>query len=267
MQSKKRYIAGIGAMLLLTWASSCTKLNERDYSDFITADYYNNQTEVLSAVLRPYTHTNAWITSSGQVGYWRVSELAGDQLAWPIKGVDGQDNGNWIRLHYHTWTIDDQDIVLNPWNLMYTGVGYCNDPIANLEKRNAAQMGLTEQDRLGYIAELHLLRVFYYLKLMDLYGNIPIATQVGTPLNPPTKPRDSVFQFCESEILAYKDLVPNLSSSLVGRISRAGAFAMLAELYLNAEKWTGRQRFSDCVAVCDSLINSTAGSQTGGAMA
>ena len=267
MQLKHRYIFGAGlAIALLSWAS-CTKLTETEYSSYITANYYNNETEVLSAVLRPYTHTQAWITSSGQVGYWRVSELAGDQLAWPIKGVDGQDNGNWIRLHYHTWVIDDQDIVLNPWNLMYTGVGYCNDPIGNLEKLSASRMGISDQERLGLIAELHLLRAFYYIKLMDLYGNIPIATQVGTPINLPTTRRDSVFQFCENEILTYKDQIPNLSPALIGRMSKAAAFAMLAELYLNAEKWSGHQRYNDCIAVCDSLINSTAGAQTGGVMA
>lgn len=248
--------------MLLIWGS-CTKLNEKAYSSFESSAYYNTETEVLSAVLRPYTHTNAWVTSSGQVGYWRVSELAGDQLAWPIKGVDGQDNGNWIRLHGHSWVIDDQDIVLNPWNLMYTGVGYCNDPITNLEARTASQMGVGEDERLELIAELHLLRAFYYIKLMDLYGNIPVVTKVGEPINPPTMPRDSVFQFCESEILAYKDQVPNLSASMIGRMSKAGAFAMLAELYLNAEKWSGKDRYSDCVAVCDSLISNTAGSQVG----
>lgn len=260
----KSYI--LAALTLVIFAS-CTKLNETDYSSFITANYYNNENEVLSAVLRPYTHTNAWITSSGQVGYWRVSELAGDQLAWPIKGVDGQDNGDWIRLHYHTWTIDDPDIVLNEWNLMYTGVGYCNDPITNLQSRTATQMGISEDERQELIAELHLLRAFYYIKLMDLYGNIPVVTQVGTPTSPHNISEDSVFQFCESEILTYKDLVPNLSPAMIGRMSKAGAFAMLAELYLNAEKWTGTQRWADCISACDSLINSTAGAQTGGTMA
>ena len=254
------------SIALMTW-TSCTKLGETDYSNFITANYYNNETEVLSAVLRPYTHTQAWVTSSGQVGYWRVSELAGDQLAWPVKGVDGQDNGNWIRLHGHSWVIDDQDIVLNPWNLMYTGVGFCNSPIGNLEQIPASRMGISDQEREGFIAELHLLRAFYYIKLMDLYGNIPVATQVGTPINIPTKPRDSVFQFCENEILQYKDAIPNLSPAQIGRMSKASAFAMLAELYLNAEKWSGHERYQDCIAVCDSLINNTAGSQTGGAMA
>jgi len=254
-------------ILLIGSVSGCTKLNETIYSDYLTSNYYKNQNEVVSAVLRPYTHTQAWITSSGQVGYWRVNELAGDQLAWPVKGVDGQDNGNWIRLHYHSWVVNDPDIVGNPWNLMYTGVGFCNDPIDNLGKLSAQSMGITEADRQQYLAELHLLRAFYYLKLMDLYGNIPVVTQVAVPLSPPTVPRDSVFQFVESEILAWKDRVPNLSPTMIGRMSKAGAFAMLVELYLNAEKWSGKARYQDCIANCDSLINSTAGSQTGGAMA
>ncbi|HEY4286793.1 MAG TPA: RagB/SusD family nutrient uptake outer membrane protein [Puia sp.] len=253
-------------LLVIGSITGCTKLNETIYSDYLTDNYYKNQNEVVSAVLRPYTHTQAWITSSGQVGYWRVSELSGDQLAWPVKGVDGQDNGDWIRLHYHSWIVNDPDIVGNPWNLMYTGVGFCNDPIDNLSKLTAESMGISEADRQQYLAELHLLRAFYYMKLMDLYGNIPVVTQVAVPLSPPTVPRDSVFQFVESEILAWKDQVPNLSPTMVGRMSKAGAFAMLAELYLNAEKWSGTARWQDCIANCDSLINGTAGSQTGAAM-
>lgn len=167
---------------------ACTKLDENVYSEIITENYYNNKTEVLSAVLRPYTHTSAWITSSGQVGYWRVSELAADQLAWPVKGIHGQDNGNWIRLHYHTWIADDPNIVWDPWRLMYTGVGFCNSPIENLEKRDIKSMGITQVEKDAFIADLKLQRAFYYLKLMDLYGNIPIATTVGE-VSPPTMPR------------------------------------------------------------------------------
>jgi len=254
------------AGLLLT--GSCTKLKETEYSDYITDNYYNNKTEVLSAVLRPYTHTNAWITSSGQVGYWRVSELAADQLAWPVKGIDGQDNGNWIRLHYHSWIPDDPNIVWDPWRLIYTGLGYCNDPIDNLGKRPIAGMGITQAEKDGYIAELKLLRAFYFLKLMDLYGNIPVVTKVGDPVNPPTQSRADVFKFIEQEIKDNIDKVPVLSPAMVGRLSKAGAYAMLAELYLNAEKWTGAARWDDCVAACDKIISGSAGVQTStGAMA
>lgn len=266
MKSINQYLKYTAAATVLFFTQACTKLDETVYSELTTDSYYNNKSEVLSAVLRPYTHTNAWITSSGQVGYWRVNELAGDQLAWPVKGIHGQDGGNWIRLHYHTWTTND-DVVWDPWRLMYTGVGFCNSPIENLEKRDIASMGITQVEKDGYVAELKLLRAFYYLKLMDLYGNIPIVTQVGVPTSPPTAPRAEVFAFIEKEIKENIEKVPNLTPNLIGRMSKAGGYAMLAELYLNAAKWTGTQRWDDCIAACDKLIQSTAGTQFGSTMA
>ncbi|HMH23589.1 MAG TPA: RagB/SusD family nutrient uptake outer membrane protein [Puia sp.] len=265
-----RYI--LAAAIPLLAIDACTKLDETAYSQYKSDNFYKTKAEVISAVLRPYTHTNAWVTSSGQVGWWRVSELAADQLAWPVKGIDGQDGGNWIRLHYHTWIADDPSIVWDPWRLMYTGVGYCNDPIDNISKRDIASMGISQDDKTGYVAELKILRAFYYLKLMDLYGNIPIATKVGdytdpATLNLPATPRPDAFKFIEKEITDNIAGIPDLSPALVGRLSKAGAYAMLAELYLNAEKWTGTQRWDDCIAACDKLITGQAGCQTGGTMA
>ena len=265
MKFIKKNIKIFAVALPLLAAQACTKLDENVYSEIVTDQFFNNKTEVLSAVLRPYTHTNAWITSSGQVGYWRVNELAADQLAWPVKGIHGQDNGNWIRLHYHTWTVDD-DIMWDPWRLMYTGVGFCNSPIEQLEKRDVASMGITQAEKDAYIADLKLQRAFYYLKLMDLYGNIPVVTVVGE-VSPPTLPRAEVFKFIEKEIKDNIDKSPVLSPSLIGRMSKASAYAMLAELYLNAEKWTGTPRWDDCIAACDQLIQAKAGSQTNSTMA
>lgn len=242
--------------------NACTNLDEKIYSQLITDNYYNNKNEVLSAVLRPYTHANAWATPSGQDGWWRPSELSGDQLAWPTKGRHGEDNGKWKRLHYHNWLVDDVPLN-NAWSLIYGGIGYCNDPIENLEKRSLAQMGITQAEKDGYIAELKLLRAYHYLKLMDLFGNIPVVTQVGTPKKPETMPRAQVFAFVEKEIKENIDKAPNLSRNMIGRMSKAGGYAMLVELYLNAEVWTGTARWDDCIAAADKLINNEAGGQNG----
>ncbi len=51
---------------------------------------------------------------------------------------------------------------------------------------------------------------------------------------------------------------------MVGRMSQAGAYAMLVELYLNAEVWTGTARWDDCIAAADKLISGSAGGQNGG---
>ena len=45
-------------------------------------------------------------------------------------------------------------------------------------------------------------RAYYYMGLMDLWGNIPIVTKVGEPEMPATNSRQEVFEFIESEMLA-----------------------------------------------------------------
>jgi hypothetical protein len=252
-----KYLLFIVALLAL---DSCTKLDEKVYSRFVAENYYNSKSEVLSAVLRPYTHANAW-TTPGQNGWWRVSELSADQLAWPVKGIDGQDGGNWIRDHYHQWTNDD-DAVWNPWNLMWWGLGLCNQPIENLEKRSLTQMGITQAEKDAYVAELKLFRDFTLLKITDLWGNVPIPTTVGE-LNIPTKSRKDVVAFLETDIKENIDKIPVLSSSMVGRMNKAGAYAMLVELYLNSAKWTGTARWDECIAMCDKIISGQGGGQSG----
>lgn len=236
---------------------SCTKLDSNAYHSIPADAYYQNKDEVLSAVLRPYTHTNAWATSSGQIGWWRVSALAADQLAWPQKGVDGYDGAKWIRLHYHTWNSDDED-VRAPWTLLWTGLGYCNSAIENIGKRDAASMGISEEEKLNYVAEMKLLHAFYYIRIMDLWGNVPWVTTVDKE-HPATIPRAQIFDSIEAEIKSNIDFAPKLSEELLGRQSKAGAYAMLVELYLNAEVWSGQPRWQDCINACDSLMMNHAG--------
>lgn len=260
MTKVRKIVASILVAIPLVTIHSCTKLDENVYSTYVTDNFYNNKNEVLSAVLRPYSHANAWITP-GQNGWWRLSELSADQLAWPVKGRHGQDGGQWIRDHYHTWT-NDGDEIWGPWRLMWWGLGLCSDPIDNLSTRTIASMGITQAEKDAYVGELKLLRAFHYMRLMDLYGNIPIIKKVGEN-SPATQKRADVFAFVEKEIKDNINNVPNLSAGMIGRASKAAAYGMLVELYLNAEKWSGTQRWDDCIAACDALINNQAGGQNG----
>lgn len=61
-----------------------------------------------------------------------MNELSADQLAWPVKGPHGYDDGRWIQFHYHTWTSMHASIE-DSWNLFFMGLGFCNDAIENLE--------------------------------------------------------------------------------------------------------------------------------------
>jgi hypothetical protein len=262
MKNGKKLIQYTALSLLLMAANSCTKLDENIYDRLLTDNFYNNKNEVLSAVLRPYTHANAWTTPSGQPSWYRYSELAADQIAWPTKGRHGEDGGKWKRLHYHTWTTDEGDLA-RAWQLMWWGLGLCTDPIENLEKRSIEAMGITQEEKDSFIAELKLLRAYHYLKITDLWGKIPIVTKVGEPAQPKTATRQEVFNFIEKEIKDNIDKAPKHSVNMIGRMSQAGGYAMLVELYLNAQAWIGVPKWDECIAAANKLINNEAGGQNG----
>ncbi|MEZ2445386.1 RagB/SusD family nutrient uptake outer membrane protein [Chitinophaga sp. RCC_12] len=259
MKKNKAYIS---AALLALGLSACTKLDEKPYSEIISDNFYHNKEEVLSAVLRPFTHAGAWAAPTGQTGYWRLQELSADQLAWPQKGKHGYDGGNWIRLHNHTW-IANEDNAWNPWRLMYWGMGFCNNTLVDLAAMDFTKIGMTNEDKASFIAETKVVRAWHYLKLMDLYGNIPIVTEVGTPASPATKTRKEVFEFVEKELKENVELLKPLSADMVGRVTKAGGYAMLVELYLNAQEWTGTPRWDDCINYCNKIIAGDGGSLSG----
>ncbi|GAA4519483.1 RagB/SusD family nutrient uptake outer membrane protein [Sphingobacterium thermophilum] len=249
-------VALLGSGLLF---HSCTDLTENVYSSISEDNFYNNKREVMQAALRPFTHMQAWLAPTGQSGYYYHSELSADQLAWPQKGRHGYDGGDHIRLHYHTWT-SNEGRLRNAWTLMWGGLGYVNNAIGDIESLDVSMIdGLTEEDRAIIISQLKVLRAFHYIKLMDMWGNVPIVTKVADPLNPETKPRSEVFDFVLQELLDNVEKLPLTSAENIGQVSRAAGYAMLAELYLNAEKWKGQPMWDECIAVCDKIISGQGG--------
>ncbi|WP_164123757.1 MULTISPECIES: RagB/SusD family nutrient uptake outer membrane protein [Sphingobacterium] len=254
MKRSNRLIVGlISSALIGGTFLSCTDLQEKVYSEIKADNFYSNKLEVMQAALRPYTHMQSWLAPTGGSGYYYHSELSADQLAWPQKGKHGYDSGDHIRMHYHTWTSNESRI-RNAWRGMWEGVGYVNNAINDIQGLNLPKIGMTENEGLTILAQLKVLRAFHYLKIMDMWGNVPIATKVGDPINPETKSRAEVFKFIESEINNNIDQLPLTSRETIGQVSKASAYAMLAELYLNAEKWTGTARWDDCIAACNKII-------------
>lgn len=259
----KKYINYLSIVFLFVLTlSSCTDLTETIYHTRTTSNFYNTKEEVVSAVLRPYTHSGATFVCQSRENVWRLNELSADYLAWPVKGVHGYDNAKWIQLHYHTWaTTHDQ--ISGCWNLIFMGLGFCNSGIENIEARNAGDMGITEAEKSAYLAELKANRAYYYLNAMNIWGNVPIVTKVGEPEYPATNTRQEVFEFIESELLAVVNDLPLMTNANSGRLTRAAGYAILADLYLNAEVYTGTSRWDDCITYCDKLMNGEGGSQLG----
>lgn len=248
----------VSLVTTLAIISSCTKLDETLYSEIYKTNFYKNRVEVLQGALRPITHLQSWLAPIRGDGYYYHAEMSADQLAWPQKGRHAYDNGDHIRQHYHSWTTNENRLT-NAWAGMWTGLGYTNAAIEDIESIDGASIGMDPAEIKSILAELHVLRGFHYMKLMDMWGNIPIATKVGTPKNPPTAPRKEVFEFIKNELETYVPQLAPYSSALVGRIGQTGGYAMLAELYLNAEKLTGTPMWDQCINACNKIMSGEAG--------
>ncbi len=259
---KTNYIKRCGAVLMAVLFLGCTDLDETTYSELSASNFYNNKLELIQATLRPFTHMQAWLAWSGQNGYYYHNELSADQTAWPQKGRHGYDNGDHIRQHYHTWT-SQEDRLNNAWILMFTGLGFVNTAIENIQSVDPASANVTPEELASIVAESKVLRAYHYMKIMDMWGNVPIVTEVGKPNDPPTADRKEVFDFVESELLDNVEKLQPLSPQLLGRVSKAAGYAMLSELYLNAEVWSGTPRWEDCIKYSDKIINGDGGSLTG----
>ncbi|WP_373056697.1 RagB/SusD family nutrient uptake outer membrane protein [Zunongwangia sp. H14] len=129
-------------------------------------------------------------------------------------------------------------------------VSFCNSFITNAESLSD---NTEVQD---YIAEARFLRAFAYYNLIDLFGNVPLVTVVSTEL-PEQDSREEIFSFVESELLGIQDQLKESGANDYGRVDRVAAWALLSKLYLNAEVWTGEERYTDAITYAQQVINSS----------
>ncbi len=108
----------------------------------------------------------------------------------------------------------------------------------------------------AYIAEARFLRAFAYFNLMDLFGDVPLVTVVSTDL-PEQSTRSEIFNFVEGELLEIQDLLVESGANEYGRVDRVAAWALLSKLYLNAQVWTGTERYTDAITYAEMAINSS----------
>lgn len=226
--------------------SSCHKLDVKVTSELTPQTFPVTAAQFASVIGPVYTAFRANYSQD----YWFVQSLSTDEAILPAYGSNWYDGNKYQELHRHTWTKDNA-WVNSAWNYLENIIGTVNQTIYIFK---SAPDGPVKDES---IAELRTMRALSFFYLMDLYGNVPLDTAYGnTTLNTNT-PRAQVFSFIESELKAsIPNLNPASGSVTYGKPNRYTAFALLAKMYLNAQIYTGTPRNDDCIAACDSVINS-----------
>jgi hypothetical protein len=208
---------------------ACTDLTESPSSTVTPDNFYRNEAEVLAGLASVYAQMRGTLDD-----YWYASEVSSDEIVVPTRGSDWFDNGQWLELKRQTWTSSSPSgraFMNGAWVTPFTGVARANIVLDALTR-------VTVANQATLVAELRTLRAFYYYLLMDMFGGVPVVTDIEIKPRP-RDTRDSVFKFIESELLdARADLPDNWNAGTnLGRLTKGAADAILASMYLNAGVW------------------------------
>ena len=222
---------------------SCSDLEADVYSEITPDTFYQNDTQLAAAAASAYTPLYSYW------GTFEEQDLTTDQSTCPIRTNGGwNDGGLWPRLMRHQF--NERDFVNGEWTRYFGGVASCN----RLIEIFANNVG----NDAPIISELRALRAFYYFRLLDLFGNVPIETGF-TDANPaPFQSTPSeVFEFVESELL---ESIPNLreerNTETYGKVNKWVAYTILADLYINAERFNAGPHHQEAADAANQIINS-----------
>lgn len=161
-------------------------------------------------------------------------------------------------LHGLSWTTSDV-FVTAMFSRIYYQIGLCNEFI----RRGQAAADEFQGEEMDYmIAQARGLRALSYYHAIDLFGNVPFATEANSvgATGPEQIMRPDLYNWLVEEIAGENgfrdDLLP-ISQTEYGRVSQEFATMLLAKLYLNAEVFTNGQvtAWNECAAECEKIVS------------
>ena len=255
MKLKNILTGSLAGALLLGSLSACTDLTETVYDQIMSTNYYNTKDDIIKATFRPFEH-GFYSIGPRQV----LQECCADQLGTWARDGWWYDNAKWQYLHYHTWAADNESIK-SEWENCFTGIMQANSVIDDLQKLDPAKFNMSQPEMDNFIAQNKALRAWFYIRLLDAFRNVPLAVSLDQSKNSvgQVTPQE-LFSFIETELKTSIEALPakngNAGNGIAqGQWTKAGAAALLVRLYLNAEKWTGTSKYTECATYAQNILD------------
>jgi hypothetical protein len=236
----------ISILAVAASVSACHKIGVTPNSLYTGDVFPTNDVQFQSVIGTIYTNLRNHYSGS----YFFTQELSSDESIMPVFGGNWYDGAKYIELHRHNWTKDNAWIQ-SSWGDVSSLIGLCNQTLYTFK---AAPEGDAKNTAL---AEIRTLRAWSYWEMLDMFGNVPLDTIYPSPGVQAKAARAQVFSYVESELKASIPFLKTATgSSTYGKVTKWLAFSLLAKLYLNAQQYAGVSKNNECIAACDSVINS-----------
>lgn len=227
------------ALSILIGSVSCESFLDRDPEGWMSEDdYFKTPNAGYKSVVKCYQ------TLKSAYGYeWARAEIGNIATDESEKGgSDAGDRPFVADLAYGRATSANTSLT-ECWSVLYMGIANCNDALANIttkELTGDGGMPLPQEIRDRYIAEVRVLRAFYYYELVKIFGGVPLIEKTLTVEDAKKLVRVSeteiynfiAREFSDSNVEKALPAKSALSSSELGRITKEVLWSMQTKLYM-----------------------------------
>jgi hypothetical protein len=260
------FVVGLSALASL---NSCTKqLNLKPKYGFNSEAVYKDPKNYIHVLAKLY----AGLATTGNQGPAGSPDIASTdegfsqyvralynlQVLPTDEAVCGWNDIGIPDLCKSTWSAENTFVKMM-YNRIFFQIALCNEFVRETTDAKMDERSFSEADKAmirTFRAEARFLRALSYSHAMDLFGNVPFVDEndlVGAFM-PERITRTNLFSYVESELKAVENELLPSTSVPYGRASSSAAQFLLARIYLNAEVYTGTQRYQDCATYCTKVI-------------
>ncbi len=184
--------------------------------------------------------------------YWKAQELSTDEA------VIGWNDGNIHDFHQQDWDANNEFITAM-YNRIFYQISLCNEFLRETTEEKLSSRGITGNvltDVTTYRNEVRFLRALSYYHALDMFRNVPFVTEANAVGNffPDQITKEDLFSFIETELKEVEPALKAPKTNEYGRADQAAVWMLLAKLYLNAEVYTGQNKYTDCITYCNKVI-------------
>lgn len=246
----RKNISIITFVFLIAFTACDNDLTEEVFSDITEQSFVWSENDAFGAMGPVYAELR------GFHGFNQYQALAitADDIVFPANASGWSDGGKFLRMHQHNWT-SEQDHFSSIWSLFYRGALHANRIIGQFEQDIIpSPPGVTKE---AVIAEMKVARAYYYWYLIDNFGDVPLIDGEIETNMPLQTPRADIYEFIVDEIItALPMLSEDADITMYGRFNKWTAKTLLANVYLNAEVYTGQAQWNECISECNDIIAS-----------
>lgn len=216
----------IPIMLLILVSTSCSDdfLEQKNLYEVYDTDFYKTPQDIDEALTAAYA---CLPSDEGANNAIVVANLMSDDCF----GGGGINDLGFHDIDGFTQN-SGEDIYLNLWEINYKGIFRANMIISRFDQAEYDNLSQKNQA----LGEAHFLRAYFYLRLTQYFGSVPLKIEPNPDNLPKAEPAD-IFALIASDLKLAIDIMPNtefgaISTDRLGHANKWAAEALMARAFL-----------------------------------